>query len=132
MLAMPPMLECKEIRHVFGHGELAEEVLRGVNVGFERGEICVLMGPSGSGKTTLLSILGCLLTPTSGQLLMDGKVVDHRSKGVLGRLRRDKIGFVLLPFMSVRKNLQIVDRNAGLSSTAVNQRIEQLLDRLGI
>jgi putative ABC transport system ATP-binding protein len=134
---MPPVLECRSVRHVFGRGELAEEVLCGVTTAFEAGEACVLMGPSGSGKTTLLSILGCLLTPTAGLLLLGGKPVDHTAPGSLGRLRRDRIGFVfqhaqLLPFLSVAENLEAVGRNAGLSGKALGRRIDELLGRLGI
>jgi len=134
---MMPILECREIRHVFGQGTLAEEVLREVNVSFRRGESCVLMGPSGSGKTTLLSILGCLLTPTAGRLLLDGQVVAHGSPGLLCRLRRERIGFVfqhaqLLPFLSVAENLEIVGRNAGLSLGELRKRIDDLLQRLEI
>jgi putative ABC transport system ATP-binding protein len=134
---MPPILECVNIRHTFGRGELAEEVLRGVSMAFEAGEACVLMGPSGSGKTTLLSILGCLLTPTGGKLLLAGTLIDHAARGLLGRLRRDRIGFVfqhsqLLPFLTVAENLEVVGRNAGLSARRLAHRIEELMDRLGI
>jgi ABC-type lipoprotein export system ATPase subunit len=116
---------------------LTEEVLRAVSVVFNSGEACVLMGPSGSGKTTLLSILGCLLKPSGGDLVIGGQRVDFSTWGVLGRLRRDKIGFVfqhaqLLPFLNVVENLEVVGRNAGLSQKALAQRIEELMERLGI
>ena len=134
---MPPVLECQQLHRVFGQGNLAEEVLCGVSVAFQRGETCVLMGPSGSGKTTLLSILGCLLSPTAGQVLLDGQKVNHGSPTVLARLRRDKIGFVfqhaqLLPFLTVAENLEIVGRNAGLPVREVGWRTDDLLARLGI
>lgn len=134
---MPPILECDSVRHAFGRGDLAEEVLRDVTVAFDPGEACLLMGPSGSGKTTLLSILGCLLTPSSGRLRLGGRPVDHRSRGVLGRLRRDRIGFVfqhaqLLPFLTVAGNLEVVGRNAGLSPRELRGRIDELLGRLEI
>ena len=114
------ILECRQVRRTFGQGPLAEEVLRGVSVAVRAGETCVLIGPSGSGKTTLLSILGCLLSPTSGEIWIEGRTVDHRCRGELSRLRRDKIGFVfqhgqLLPFLSLAENLEVVGRNAGLS-----------------
>jgi putative ABC transport system ATP-binding protein len=132
-----PVLECSQVRHVFGEGVLAEEVLQDINVRFGRGEACVLMGPSWSGKTTLLSILGCMLTPTSGHLFLDGQKVDHRSPGSLCRLRRDKIGFVfqnaqLLPFLTVVENLEVVGRNAGLRRSDLARRIDDLLGRLDI
>jgi putative ABC transport system ATP-binding protein len=134
---MPPALQCIDVRHTFGRGELAEEVLRGVSVALEAGEACLLMGPSGSGKTTLLSILGCLLTPTSGRVMLEGKAVDFSDRRSLGQLRRDKIGFVfqlaqLLPFLTVTENLVLVGRNAGLSAKALEQRVGSLLERLDL
>jgi putative ABC transport system ATP-binding protein len=134
---MPPILEGRLLRHVFGRGDLAEEVLCGVTFGFQRGEACVLMGPSGSGKTTLLSILGCLLTPTSGELVLDGQPVDFARRGALAKLRRDRIGFVfqhaqLLPFLTISENLEVVGRNTGLAGRLLAARIGALLDRLGI
>jgi putative ABC transport system ATP-binding protein len=131
------LLECRQIGRTYGRGELAEQVLRGVSVGFEPGETCVLMGPSGSGKTTLLSILGCILSPTSGRLFLEGRVVDHRDVGALGRLRRDRIGFIfqhgqLLPFLSAAENLEVVGRNAGMSGAEAARRARELLDRLGL
>jgi putative ABC transport system ATP-binding protein len=134
---MQPILECIDVRHTFGQGELAEHVLRDISIAFEADQTCVLMGPSGSGKTTLLSILGCLLTPTSGQVVIQGEKVDFVSRGSLGRLRRDKIGFVfqhaqVLPFLNVADNLNLVGRNAGLSSKLLEQRVGELLERLEI
>jgi putative ABC transport system ATP-binding protein len=134
---MRPILECQQVRHVYGWGTLAEEVLRDVTACFAAGETCILMGPSGSGKTTLLSILGFLLSPTSGHVFLDGQRVDYRHPRLLGRLRRDKIGFVfqhaqLLPFLSVAENLEIVGRNAGLPHRELGRRIDDLFGRLGI
>jgi putative ABC transport system ATP-binding protein len=134
---MKAVLECREVHHEFGHGSLAEVVLRGVSVAFAAGDTCLLMGPSGSGKTTLLSVLGCLLTPTSGELLLDGERVEHRLPGLLGRLRREKLGFVfqhaqLLPFLTVEDNLRVIGQNAGLARGELGLRIQTLLDRLEI
>jgi putative ABC transport system ATP-binding protein len=132
-----PVLECRRIGHVFGAGALGETVLRDVSLAFAAGERCVLMGPSGSGKTTLLSILGCLLSPTSGELILDGERVNHERPGSLSALRRQKIGFVfqhaqLLPFLSLYENLAIVGRNSGLQGDDLKLRLNDLLERLGI
>jgi len=134
---MKPVLECTSVRHVFGQGELAEEVLRDVSVTFRAGEACVLMGPSGSGKTTLLSVLGCLLSPTAGRLFIDGQEISVRSIARLTRLRRDKIGFIfqhsqLLPFLSAVENLEAVGYNSGLRPAPLRNRIDDLFDRLDI
>jgi putative ABC transport system ATP-binding protein len=134
---MQAVLECHSVRHVFGRGELAEEVLRDVSATFRAGETCVLIGPSGSGKTTLLSILGCLLSPTAGRVLLTGDEVDYRSKSMLCRFRREKIGFVfqqaqLLPFLTAAENLTVVGRGCGLRPPLLTKRVEGLLERLGL
>jgi putative ABC transport system ATP-binding protein len=134
---MSAILECVEVRHTFGVGDLAEEVLRGISIAFQAGESCVLMGPSGSGKTTLLSIMGCLLTPTSGNVVVNGVRVDPKLPESLTRLRRDSIGFVfqhaqLLPFLTVIENLELVGRNAGLASQPLRRWVIELLSQLGV
>ncbi len=128
---------CTALTKTYGTGALAEVALREVTVSFARGEACVLLGPSGSGKTTLLSILGCLLSPSAGELSIAGQRVPYESPDHLTALRRDKIGFVfqhaqLLPFLSVEDNLRIVAGNAGLSAARVGQRIAELTKTLDI
>lgn len=132
---MKPSLQCSSIHHIYGSGVLAVSVLNGVDLEIRPTECAVLSGPSGSGKTTLLSIAGCLLTPTSGTLMIDGHRVKTNAPDEMVRLRREKIGFVfqhahLLPFLSVHENLEIVGRNAGLRPADLKMRIEMLLERL--
>src|SRR5437016_12389439 len=122
---MSAILECDDVRKAYSSGEgRFEEVLHGITITLVRGECVILLGPSGSGKTTLVSILGCLLTPSSGELRLGGQVVDSRSSDQLTRLRRDKIGFVfqhaqLLPVLTVWENLEVVGWNAGLAGQAL-------------
>jgi putative ABC transport system ATP-binding protein len=122
---------------VYGTGAFAEPVLKDVTLSLDRGQACALLGPSGSGKTTLLSILGCLLTPTAGELRVAGVVVDHRSGRMLAQIRRTRIGFVfqqaqLLPFLSMAGNLRVAGRNAGVREADLLARIGDLAGRLGI
>jgi putative ABC transport system ATP-binding protein len=131
------ILECSRIGHTFGAGSLAETVLREVSVSFNQGETCVLLGPSGSGKTTLLSILGCLLTPSSGELRLGGEPISQTKPAGLARLRRDRIGFVfqnaqLLPFLTMEENLSIIGQNVGLPRAETARRVDHLLERLDI
>ncbi|HEY7422855.1 MAG TPA: ABC transporter ATP-binding protein, partial [Gemmataceae bacterium] len=89
------------------------------------------------GKTTLLSILGCMLKPSAGALKVCGESVDWRSPRRLTHFRRVRLGFVfqqarLLPFLTVAENLEVVGRNAGLSAQRLADRIDELLERLGI
>jgi putative ABC transport system ATP-binding protein len=134
---MTAVLECQELSKVYGTGQLTESVLQNVSFALEAGEACALIGPSGSGKTTLLSILGCLLTPTSGLLMIRGRLVDHCSARTLGALRRTHLGFVfqhaqLLPFLSMEENLRVVGKNAGLVRGDLDLRVAELAGRLDI
>jgi putative ABC transport system ATP-binding protein len=134
---MQIVLRCDNVQHTYGGGELAEPVLLGVSASFSAGDACVLLGPSGSGKTTLLSILGCMLRPTGGELMLCGESVDWHSPSRLTQFRRLRLGFVfqlaqLLPFLTVGENLEVVGRNAGVASRSLAGRICELLERLGI
>ncbi|GAB4499868.1 MAG: ABC transporter ATP-binding protein [Anaerolineales bacterium] len=101
------------------------------------GEFVALVGPSGSGKTTMLSILAALLTPTSGQVLIDGQDLSRMSEKDRVRLRREKIGFTfqsnnLIPFLSARENVEFMLRLNGKLDHASRIRSDELLARLGL
>jgi putative ABC transport system ATP-binding protein len=134
---MAALVECDRVSKVYGEGPVAEQALRETSLRLHGGETCVLLGPSGSGKTTLLSILGCLLSPSTGTLCIGGRPVDHDRPGDLTALRRRRIGFVfqhaqLLPFLSIEENIRLVGRNAGLSGPDLGARLGGLLERLGL
>lgn len=134
---MPSALACERICHTFGQNELAEPVLHDVSLALVSGETTLLMGPSGSGKTTLLSILGCMLRPSSGKLILQGADIDFSDRERLARIRRDRIGFVfqhsqLLPFLTVWYNLDVVGCNANLARRERRQTISEYLNRLDI
>jgi putative ABC transport system ATP-binding protein len=131
------ILECRRVSKSFGTGRARQLVLDDVSLSFDRAQLCALLGPSGSGKTTLLSILGCLLSPSSGDLTIQGSPVSFRQPGELVRLRRSTIGFVfqhsqLLPFLTIEENLLIVARNLGLDRRERRRRASELLDELGL
>ncbi len=134
---MVAALTCHDVSKTYGTGELAQTVVDRVTLSLARGTTCVLVGPSGSGKTTLLSLWGCLLTPTSGEIQLDGQTVPFDSRRRLADLRRTRLGFVfqhsqLLPFLSVEENLRIVGRNAGMVDGEIGNRTVELAERLGI
>jgi len=96
-----------------------------------------LVGPSGSGKTTMLSILASLLTPTSGQVLIDGSDLSQMSEPKRVKLRREKIGFTfqsnnLIPFLTARENVEFMLRLNGRLNKAGRVRSDELLARLGL
>src|SRR5215472_2567492 len=86
------VLQAVALTKTFSEGSVPVPVLHGIDLSLERGEVVSLEGPSGSGKTTLLSIFGCILTPTSGEVIVDGRAVNTpRSRG-LADVRRHSIG----------------------------------------
>jgi putative ABC transport system ATP-binding protein len=89
-----PVLEAIDIGQYLGTGAARFQALSAVNLAIAGGELTLLMGPSGSGKTTLLSILGCMLTPSSGTVHVNGHPTAGKKPGELAKLRRDHIGFV--------------------------------------
>ncbi|MEO8359787.1 MAG: ABC transporter ATP-binding protein [Vicinamibacteria bacterium] len=103
------VLEAKNIRKTFEEGSQRVEVLRGVSLDVSAGEIVSLEGPSGSGKTTLLSIMGCILTPSVGEIHIGGRHISGNDKA-LRDARRKSIGFVfqqfnLFPALTARENI---------------------------
>ncbi len=106
------MIQLQDIVKVYRMGNRQLEVLKGVNVHVEKGEMVAIMGPSGCGKTTMLNIIGCLDRPTSGTYYLDGKEVSRLSSGDLAGVRGQKIGFVfqtfnLLPYLSAQANVEL-------------------------
>lgn len=88
------VLSGQGITKVFGTDELAVRALHPTSLEIRQGEVLVIMGPSGSGKTTLLSILGLLLRPSEGEVLLHGQGLGGTDEETLTRLRRDNVGFV--------------------------------------
>ena len=108
------IIQATGIKKSFG----ALEVLKGVDFSAEKGEVVSIMGASGAGKTTLLQILGTLLTPDSGELLIDGKDAINLSQKEKALFRGSKIGFVfqahhLLPEFTAFENVMIPAMIAG-------------------
>jgi putative ABC transport system ATP-binding protein len=108
----PPILEAIDVVKVLGQGAGQVQALKGVSFTLFGGELALLMGPSGSGKTTLLSILGCMLTPTSGTVLIEGQPTAGATPEDLAKLRREHVGFVfqsyhLFPTLSAADNVRL-------------------------
>jgi len=108
-----------------------------VSFQIQAGEFVALVGPSGSGKTTLLSILAALLTPSSGQVLIDGTDLSKMNEARRVRLRREKIGFTfqannLIPYLTAQENVEFMLRLNNRLDKAGRIRSEELLARLGL
>ena len=103
------IIQTKDIKRSFIMGSTTVEALKGINFSVEKGEFIAIMGPSGSGKTTLMNIIGCLDTPTSGQYLLNNKLVNNLDEDELALIRNKEIGFVfqsfhLVPTMTAKAN----------------------------
>lgn len=129
------LIDARGITKVYHRGREDVHALRGVNITIEQGEFISVVGPSGSGKTALLNILGCLDTPSSGTVMIDGILVTGKKEGELARIRRDLIGFVfqqffLIPTLTVRENIGLPLLFANKAVDA--KRIGQIIDRIGL
>jgi putative ABC transport system ATP-binding protein len=131
------VLEARDVTKTYNEGRLTVPVLRGVSLTVERGEVVALAGPSGSGKTTLLCILGCLLAPSGGRVVVDGREVDTRRPERLWKIRRHSIGFVfqqfnLLPSLTAAENVHYALNLQGWRGRKARREAERVLDAVGL
>ena len=134
---MKKVLEARDVRKTFEEGSQKVEVLRGVSMDVAAGEVVALEGPSGSGKTTLLSILGCILTPTSGEVVVAGETIDVSRPALLRDVRRRSIGFVfqqynLFPALTALENVEYALNVKGRRGAGARNEAEQALVRVGL
>lgn len=106
------VIDAVDVVKFLGHGAGRVQALKGVNLSLRGGELVLLMGPSGSGKTTLLSILGCLMTPTSGVVRVRGRPIADLDPEALAMIRRNHIGFIfqsyhLFPTLTAEDNVRL-------------------------
>ncbi|MFN7732783.1 MAG: ABC transporter ATP-binding protein [Pirellula sp.] len=129
------IIETRNLVKQFGSGDVAVEVLRGVNLTIEPGEFVALMGPSGSGKSTLMSIIGGIEPPTSGQVLLDGVDLSTLDDDQRTLMRRRKIGFVfqafnLIPTLSAVENVSLPLELDGVPYPTAIERAKKSLERV--
>ena len=113
------------------------QVLRGIDLEVNRGEVMSIVGPSGAGKTTLLQIMGTLDRPDQGEVIIDGENVSKLSANKIAHFRNKNIGFVfqfhqLLPEFTALENVMIPALIGGTSKKEARQRAQQLLDFMGL
>ena len=130
-------LEIRQVVKTFQADSGPITAVDNVSFSVHHGEFVALVGPSGSGKTTLLSILAALLSPTGGQVLIDGQDMSRMGDAERVRLRREKIGFTfqannLVPYLNAQENVEFMLRlNQKLDKTG-RLRSQELLSRLGL
>jgi putative ABC transport system ATP-binding protein len=125
------------VSKTYQSGKIATQALSEVNMEVRRGEVVFLVGPSGSGKTTLLSIMGCLLKPTSGRVLIAGQDVTGWNERRLPEIRLKHIGFVfqgfnLFPNLTAGENLRLALDLKGIRGAASRKRAAELLEAVGL
>ena len=125
-------LEIKGIRKHYGEGESRVEVLKGINIEIEKGEICVLLGPSGSGKSTLLNIIGGIDEADAGYIAINGDKIEDMNEKQLTSYRRKHLGYVfqmynLIPNLNIKEN---VETGAYLSDNPMDT--DEILKGLGL
>jgi putative ABC transport system ATP-binding protein len=131
------LIEMKGVGMAFTSSCVEVRALMDISLSFDRGQFTIIKGPSGSGKTTLLSILGCLLSPSSGSVTIFGDTTAALSKKEMRALRLDRIGFVfqdfnLLEALSVEENVAISSRLSGMSKAQASKKSRALLERVGL
>lgn len=130
------ILEARKIEKQFTEGRESVPVLRGIDFDVERGEIVALEGPSGSGKTTFLSILGCILSPTSGEVVIDGRRAGDSAR-TLAAIRKRSLGFVfqqfnLFPALTARENVEYALNVKGIKGAAARSEAERVIEAVGL
>jgi putative ABC transport system ATP-binding protein len=131
------ILEARNVSKRLGHGAGEVHAVKDVTLALRGGELTLLMGPSGSGKTTLLSILGCMLTPTSGGVQVCGQSTEGASAEELARIRRDHVGFIfqsyhLFPTLTATENVQLALDLRSMTGEEARQRAQDALERVGL
>jgi putative ABC transport system ATP-binding protein len=130
-------IEVVNATKTYGSGATAYQALRGVDFFVEPGEFVMLSGPSGSGKTTLLSILGCVLTASSGSIRLLGEDISKANDSRLASLRLSYIGFVfqahnLIMSLSALENIQILLTMRGVETNRARREATHLLEQVGL
>jgi len=127
------MIQLKGITKSFG----ALNVLKGIDLEINKGEVVSIVGPSGAGKTTLLQIMGTLDTPDSGSIVLDGQNISNLRGKKLSAFRNQHIGFVfqfhqLLPEFTALENIMIPAFIAGISPNEAKRKAQEILDFMGL
>ena len=131
------LLELRHVTKIYRMGEEEVRALDDVSMDIEEGEFVSIIGPSGSGKSTLMHILGCLDTPTSGTVRLDGRMIQDASPRELALIRNRKIGFVfqffnLLPKLTVLQNVELPMVYAGVPKKERRRRAMEALEAVGL
>lgn len=132
-----PLIKLENIIREFPAGDSTIQVLKGINLTINAGEMVAIIGASGSGKSTLMNILGCLDKPTEGIYSIGGRTTSQLSPDELAELRREHFGFIfqryhLLNALTAQGNVEIPAIYAGVTNEQRQSRATNILSRLGL
>lgn len=133
------VISVEKISKTYGTGESIVNAIQEATFEIFSGETVALLGPSGSGKTTLITMIGCIIEPSGGKLMLNENLI-YDEKWLIDdtrKLRRENIGFIfqshnLIPFLSVKENVTLVPLMNGISDKEANIRARELLNYLGV
>ena len=133
----PSGIRVEQVTKSYGSGATATRALKGVDLEARPNEVLLMEGPSGSGKTTLLSIMGAILRPTSGRVIVGGRDIARLAERELPRVRLEELGFVfqgfnLFPALTAQENVGIALDIRGARGSAAEARALQALDAVGL
>lgn len=131
------ILRLEHVSKRFGDGDSTITILKDISLSLARGEFIAIAGPSGSGKSTLLSIIGALLTPSSGEVIIDNKNIAKYKAAQLTSARKDKIGFIfqsanLIPYLTVKDQLMLIGDMSEKNKKAYIDKATKLIQHLGL
>ncbi len=131
------LVELRNVRKTYRMGEELIHALDDISVDIPAGDFMSIIGPSGSGKSTLMHILGCLDSPTSGTIQLDGMMIHNASSRQLAAIRNRKIGFVfqsfnLLPKLNVLQNVELPMVYSGMGGRERRERAMSAMQKVGI
>ena len=131
------MIRIKDMYKIYKVGEIEVRALNGVSLNVKPKEFVSIIGPSGSGKSTLMNMIGCLDTATSGEYILDGKVVENLCEDELASIRNEKIGFIfqgfnLLNKLTALENVELPLIYRGVDAARRRELSEAALVRVGL
>ncbi|MCF8879745.1 ABC transporter ATP-binding protein [Hyphobacterium sp. SN044] len=137
MTDQQPLYQLRDLSKTYTRGKESISIFKGLDMDIQHGDFIAIMGPSGSGKTTLLNQLGGIDSPSSGQVVFEGKRIDNLSQGALAKWRSRNVGFIfqfynLMPTLSAAQNVELPLLLTGLSGGERKKRVKTALEIVGI
>ena len=131
------ILRLEHVQKNFGDGDSSITILKDISLTIKRGEFIAIVGPSGSGKSTLLSIIGALLSPSGGKVIVDQEDIAEYKPSKLSSVRKDKIGFIfqssnLIPYLTVKDQLMLISDISKASKKENEKKATDLINHLGL